>query len=193
MTVDSPHLSELYRSIWNKIERAVKSRHEPWHLVTLATVRNHEPEIRTLVLRGADRDQGLIWMHTDLRSPKCRDIEKSPVGSLLFYDPRDRWQLRLKGSCWLDSDSDSSESAWNKTNASARRCYQGPFAPGTRSETLSTNLPAADVAPTAGRENFCRLIFKVSMLDWLFLNSDGHQRAQWQLDQSPVPASWVNP
>lgn len=154
-------LSELYQSIWKKIEKAVQSRHEAWHLVTAGTVRENEPELRTLVLRGADPERNILWMHTDFRSPKCRDIEKSSNGSLLFYDPTDRWQLRLKGTFSLDPSSELSESAWQKTTASARRCYQGPFISGTPSETLSSNMPSEDVAPNVGRENFSRLVFTI--------------------------------
>lgn len=193
MTTSPSTLSDLYQSIWKKIEKAVHSRREPWHLVTVGTIRNNEPEIRTLVLRGADPNLAIIWMHTDLRSPKSSDIHKSPLGSLLFYDPTERWQLRLKGTFSLDSKSPLSESAWRKTTASARRCYQGPFAPGTPSKILSTNLPPENVSPDVGRENFSRLIFKVSKMDWLFLNADGHQRAQWDLTQDEAKGSWVNP
>jgi general stress protein 26 len=193
MNTDSLNLSDLYQLIWKKIEKAVVSRHEAWHLVTVGTVRENEPEIRTLVLRGASAEQGTLWMHTDMRSPKCRDIEKAPQGSLLFYDPHDRWQLRMKGVFSLDSNSDLSESAWNKTTASARRCYQGPAAPGTPSEEIATNLPSENVEPSFGRENFSRLIFTVSKMDWLFLRAEGHQRAQWELLSKEVRGTWLNP
>ncbi|NBX76846.1 MAG: hypothetical protein EBQ92_09850 [Proteobacteria bacterium] len=193
MISDSSTLSDLYQRIWKKIEKAVVSRHEAWHLVTVGTVRDHEPEMRTLVLRGASAERGIIWMHTDLRSPKCRDIEKSPTGSLLFYDPIDRWQLRLKGTFSLDTKSDFSETAWRKTTASARRCYQGPVAPGTPSDTMATNLPPENVEPSFGRENFSRLLFTVSKMDWLFLRAEGHQRAQWELLSGKVQSTWLNP
>lgn len=193
MITSSYSLDELLPLIWNKIEKAVQSRHEPWHLVTVGTARKNEPEMRTLVLRGCDPKEQIIWMHTDLRSEKCRDIEKSPHGSLLFYDPIARWQLRLKGVFLLDPDSSVTESAWKKTTASARRCYQGPFTPGTPSEFPSTNLPPTDVGPNIGRENFTRLIFKISKMDWLFLKSDGHQRAQWKILEEDVRGSWVAP
>jgi len=193
MNSDSLNLSDLYQFIWKKIEKAVISRHEAWHLVTVGTVRENEPELRTLVLRGADSQSGILWMHTDLRSPKCRDIEKCPQGSLLFYDPIDRWQLRLKGSFSLDTQSDLSEAAWIKTTASARRCYQGPAAPGTPSNTIATNLPSENVEPSFGRDNFGRLIFKVSKMDWLFLRAEGHQRAQWELLSNEARGTWLNP
>ncbi|MFM8313567.1 MAG: pyridoxamine 5'-phosphate oxidase family protein, partial [Deltaproteobacteria bacterium] len=140
-------LEEIHQAIWKKLEHAVRHRDSAWHLPVLATVRAGKPELRTLVLRGALPEKNTVWMHTDLRSPKCQDLKNCSAASLLFYDSIDRWQLRLNGTIQLDSNSESTETTWKKVSASAKRCYQGPFVPGTRSEELSYNLPQASVSP----------------------------------------------
>ena len=186
-------LDTVFKSIWRKLDSAVKSRHEAWHLVSLATVRDKKPEIRTLVLRGVDPEQNLIWMHTDLRSPKAQDIQKNPEGALLFYDPLTRWQLRLNGALSFDSQSETTERIWQNTSASAKRCHQGAEEPSTLTLIQNSNLPQDPVSPDLGRENFTRLLFHVSKMDWLFLRAEGHIRASWELNHSNAQGSWVIP
>lgn len=185
-------LGEVYQAIWRKLERAVKDRREGWHLLTVATLRNTSPELRTVVLRGVSQEKNSIWFHTDLRSPKALDIKTSPHGSLLFYDPKHKWQLRLRGVFSFDSLSEETETVWKKTSESAKRCYQGPFAPGTLSENYSANLPESSVGSDFGRENFTRVFFKIHEMDWLYLRALGHQRALWY-DENPSSGTWVNP
>lgn len=186
-------LDEIYRAIWKKLEHAVRHRDSAWHLPVLATVRDGKPELRTLVLRGALPEKNTVWMHSDLRSPKCQDLKNCSAASMHFYDSLDRWQLRLNGTIQLDSNSESTETTWKKVSASAKRCYQGPFAPGTRSSELTHNLPQGSVSGEWGRENFTRLLFFVEKMDWLFLRADGHHRAQWIQQDGVLTASWVNP
>lgn len=189
----SADLNEIYKSIWKKLETAVKSRHESWHLVTLATIRDDKPEIRTLVLRGADKEKNLIWMHTDLRSPKAQDILKNSEGALLFYDPIARWQLRLNGRISFDSHSETTEHVWKNTSASAKRCYQGAAKPSTLTPVQNSNLPKEPVSPHLGRENFTRVLFQVSKIDWLFLRAEGHLRAKWEWNESQLQGNWAIP
>lgn len=192
--LNSPEtLVDIYEAVWKKLETAASTRHEGWHLVTVGTIRNQQPELRTTVLRGADRSKSLLWFHTDLRSPKAEDIRQNPRGSLLFYCPSTNWQLRLSGSFALDSDSPQTSSSWNKTSTSAKRCYQGPFSPSSASETPSTNLPEGSVGPEIGRENFCRVLFQIDSLEWLALSSEGHKRAKWHLKDSGFEGTWLNP
>lgn len=186
-------LEEIHQDIWKKLEHAVRHRESAWHLPVLATIRDGKPELRTLVLRGALPEKDMVWMHSDLRSPKCQDLKTCSAASVLFYDPVDRWQLRLSGSVQLDPSSENTKATWKKVSTSAKRCYQGPFAPGTRSSELSHNLPQGSVSADLGRENFTRLLFVIEKMDWLFLRADGHHRAQWTQQNGVRTASWVNP
>jgi general stress protein 26 len=186
-------LFELQTEIWKKLEGAVTHRHSPWHLVQVATVREAQPEIRNMVLRGVNRTERTLWVHTDSRSLKCDDILKNPSASLLFYDPLERLQLRLSGVFKADLDSTETEKAWSKLSASARRCYQGPLRPGTATSELFSNIPTEAIDQKYGRERFARLVFTASKMDWLFLDSKGHQRAQWEFKNKEEMASWVAP
>ncbi|NDC31202.1 MAG: hypothetical protein EBZ58_09765 [Bacteroidetes bacterium] len=179
--------------VWKKLEKAATNRHEGWHLASVGTIRDHCPELRTMVLRGADRNKNAIWFHTDLRSPKLTDISTNPSAAILLYDPKSKWQLRLKGSFHFDSDSNLTEAAWKKTSPSAKRCYQGPSAPSSVASGPSSNIPDDKVSPDAGRNHFTRLIFLIHQLEWLALDSDGHRRASWRLVEGSQEGTWLNP
>lgn len=186
-------LAEIQTVIWKKLEEAVSHRNSPWHLVQVATLRNNQPELRTMVLRGVNSLDRTLWVHTDSRSLKCNDILENSSCSLLFYDPLERLQLRLNGTFRIDLDSTETETAWEKLTASARRCYQGPLKPGTETPEVFSNIPLEPVDKKLGRDRFARLVFSTDKMDWLFLNADGHHRAQWEFKNQEVLASWVAP
>jgi len=191
--MDSFSLADIYDSIWRKLDRAVHTGREPWHLLSLATIREERPEIRTVVLKGAEKAERLVWMHTDLRSPKHLDVHKNSEGALLFYDPRDCWQLRLNGTLSFDQNSESTEKAWQRIAPYGRRCYQGPEIPGTQSLEANSNLPSEPTEFELGRNNFSRLLFQVTKMDWLSLKASGHVRSQWQWDGKEFIGTWVAP
>lgn len=186
-------LEEIYSRVWEKLQMAVASRHEPWRIASVATVRDNHPELRSMVMRGADSDKKIIWFHTDLRSPKCTDLKHCPEGAILFHDNPDHIQLRLNGLFSLDPSSTQSEEVWNNLHPSSRRCYQGPFIPSSTSSVLSSNLPEGPELLHLGRENFARLIFSITQMDCLILKAKGHIRARWLFTENGVEASWVNP
>jgi len=186
-------LEEIYSGVWEKLERAVASRHEPWRTATVATVRDNHPEVRTMVLRGVDSTKKSIWFHTDLRSPKCTDLRNCPEGAILFHDNPDHIQLRLNGIFELDPSSSVSDEVWQDLHPSSRRCYQGPFKPSSPSSVLSSNFPETPKGLHVGRENFARLIFSITQLDCLILKGKGHIRARWLFTKNGVEATWLNP
>ena len=186
-------LDEIYSRVWEKLELAVASREEPWRTASVATVRDHHPELRSMVLRGIDRSSKIIWFHTDLRSPKCNDISHCDQGAVLFHDNPDHIQLRLKGRFELDSSSSQSESVWNALHPSSRRCYQGPFIPSSASDVMSSNFPEIPKPLHVGRENFARLMFSMTHMDCLILKGKGHIRAQWLFTKNGVEANWLQP
>ena len=186
-------LEEIYSRVWEKLEEAVASRHEPWRTASVATVRNNHPELRSMVLRGVDSSRKIIWFHTDLRSPKCNDLRLNSQGAVLFHDNPDHIQLRLNGLFEFDSSSKQSDEVWKTLLPSPRRCYQGPFVPGSESPVMSSNIPETPEPLPVGRENFARLILSITQMDCLVLKAKGHIRARWLFTKNGVEATWLNP
>ena len=71
---------------WNQLEIAVKDAKHNYHLFALSTIDTNSPDIRTVVLRNVNINDYSISFHTDIRSPKFKQITKNPIVSVLFYD-----------------------------------------------------------------------------------------------------------
>ena len=65
------NLSEIYAQVWMRLLRGVRDRRAPTRHPTLATVTpDGRPKARTVVLRAADKQAGILELHTDLHSAK---------------------------------------------------------------------------------------------------------------------------
>ncbi|MBB4612518.1 flavin-binding protein [Novosphingobium taihuense] len=183
----------------SRLQLAARDRHHAMHTPVVATP---DGDMRIMVLREASEGLSTLRFHTDLRSPKTALIgQGAPVG-VLAYDPVDRVQLRMRGEGRIEQYGSIADAAWDRANASSRRCYlagTGPSgvlaAPGSalpdhllhRAPTLDETLPA--------RENFCVLLVEVRSLDWLHLTHEGGTRARFTRSQANAPwqGAWLAP
>ncbi|MGY6410125.1 MAG: hypothetical protein ACXIUV_03735 [Alkalilacustris sp.] len=83
MTPDPPPwaatLPTLHAEAWARLVRGVHDRRAAARHPTLATVAaDGAPQLRTVVLRAADRAQARLHVHTDLRSAKVGDLRAEP-------------------------------------------------------------------------------------------------------------------
>ena len=93
------------------------------------------------------------------------------------------------------------DEAWEQSPVTSRRCYLAPRAPGAVCDAPSPNLPDAvrDRRPTeaetlAGRANFALVVTRAIAIDWLYLASEGHQRAKFARDADGLwQGTWVEP
>ncbi len=195
---------EALAQIWRLLGRGVADRRHGFRLPTLSTVDEQGlPRARTVVLRRAIPDAGVIACHTDARSPKVRELVHQPAVAWTFYDAGERVQVRATGKAEvLRPDEDSrAEEAWQRTSLDSRRCYLAPHAPSSTSPGSSSNLPSAfeERKPTqaeseAGRAHFRVVWTVIERLEWLTLRHDGHRRAHFELDAGHVTsAAWIHP
>lgn len=63
-----------------------------------------------------DRDAGLIFFVTDIRSAKENEIEAAPDVGLVFIDPGDKAYLSITGRARVLKDADKTRAAWRKTD-----------------------------------------------------------------------------
>lgn len=67
-------------------------------LVSLGTLdADGHPQMRTVMLRGADRATGWVEAYTDLRSAKVDELRRDPRASVLLWSDAAQVQLRLTG------------------------------------------------------------------------------------------------
>lgn len=194
------HLLEA--DIWERLSEAVKSAKHPFHLPAIATINEDGfPSLRTVVLRNAVSNQKSIYFHTDIRSPKWRNLQNNPAIAALFYDATARLQLRVQGQAIHHYQDAYCEHAWQKTGVSSRRCYLATQAPSSTMHYPGSGLPddmnnrnpsLAESAP--GYNHFGVVEIKVQQIDWLWLNSKGHRRVVFQYTANGnFQYNWVTP
>jgi 3-hydroxyisobutyrate dehydrogenase len=193
-------LDEIRDYVWNALERAAHNRHDAFHTAMTGTISEFGCQMRTVILRKVDRHSGTLFFHTDYRSVKIRELEKDHRLSWLFYDADRKVQIRAASTAAVHYQDAVARERWQASSLSSRRCYLAPSAPGQFTPEMSANVPEAFLRrnPTtaeseSGWQNFCAVAARVNFLDWLYLHSSGHQRAQFVSDNGEWQGNWVTP
>jgi len=164
---------ELFLLAQAELLRSNVDRKHPFNYFWVTTL-DYFPEVRTVVLRKAEDDFRLTFF-TDSRSPKVEHIQRNPRVSALFYHPRKKLQLRIKGEAkvWTSSGEKHREFKRRVEQSGSLKDYTTNQAPGTplREEGL----------PESGTEIYFAVVeIESILLDILQLGSENHQRAQYQ-------------
>ena len=195
MSTRLQELDEIETSIWSELERSVAARpraehgetdvqspHHEWRVAVLATIADGQADARSLVLREVDAAERRLVFYTDARSPKVRQIEQSPQGTLIFYSRELGWQLRMQVRLNVETAGLAVSSRWTKLQTSAgARDYLSVTAPG---RPLDAPLSELGV-----RGHFALIEAMAETVDWLELHPDGHRRAVL----GPHGGRWVQP
>lgn len=192
MAEQSPFYDDLvacHDELWRRLEHGAADRHSSFHTPALATVDLHgRPQVRTVVLRDADRAAGTLRFHCDRRSEKAVEIAATGSAALQAYDRDAKIQIRVDGTAELHTDDWFAESIWTEAQPMSRAVYGIVPAPGTALPSGGGyTLPTADEAILAGRENFGVVVIRAERLEFLYLDRRGHRRALWLRSE----AGWV--
>jgi len=193
-------LESIEKECWNMLMEGASKGKSPFHTFVLGTRGKDGIELRTLVLRKAEKSNLSLFTHTDARSPKSMQIGENSSCSLLLYDPVRRVQLRLYAEAVLHLKTETSSKLWKEANMSSRKSYLSKWAPGEKlsmpDDGLPEHLRGKDPLPhesESGISNFLVIEFKIRSIDWLVLNSQGHRRARISYEGDGFDASWINP
>lgn len=166
-----------YRNLaLNELLRSNADRKHPFNYFTLATI-GHYPEVRMVVKRKYTREDTIIFF-TDSRSPKVDQIKEDPRSCALFYYPRKKLQVRLKGHIRLISQKEKRYSEYLKQmkQAGNLRDYSSALPPGSQITDLTQVFYGKDIF-------FCPMEMKVNYMDILMLGKDVHHRYAYHLNQ----------
>jgi len=180
------------RAAWDLLGRGAKDRKAPAHTPVLATMRDGRPQVRTVVLRGCDRETGRLRFHTDQRSHKVAEIEAEPAGAVHVYDPKQKVQLRLDCQLSVHSGDDLAREAWAATRDFSRICYQVMQGPG---EAVSDprEVPFSADDSNDGWDHFAVISALVTRMEWLYLAHQGHRRAEFVRQDGAWQSRWLVP
>ena len=178
----------------------IQDRNSTLHLPVFICGKDEIFDGRTVVLRGVEKKNEIIWFHTDIRSKKIKTLKANPNGSFLFYDKKEKIQLRISGKTKINYQNDISKKSWEKTIHMSRQCYLGEKVPGTKTPTPTSGL-TDDVdnfkysmeESETGYTNFCVIQLFIKSIDWLYLAAKGHRRAIFEFKNDSIEKKWIIP
>ena len=163
-------LQAIEDAVWAELARAPRQRGHGWRVGVLATTDGQDADARHIVLRDVDAGHRQLVFYADSRSPKVRQIEAHPVGTIVLWSGELSWQLRLKVRLGVDTSGLAVSSRWARLKMSpGAQDYLSPLPPGT---------PVGHPAPERGsREYFSVVTAQIVGIDWLERHAEGHRRA----------------
>jgi len=147
----------------------IKRKH-PFRYPVLSSIEKNSPSQRTVVLRDTTTDFELIF-YTDLRSNKIGDFKTNPNASVLFYHPKKRLQIQVKGEMKLITSGKTYEDYWSRIQGASKKDFSTEKAPGS----IITN--PEDVEYAENENFFCVLKLVPSEIEYLQLKSPNRVRA----------------
>jgi pyridoxamine 5'-phosphate oxidase len=170
---------EIHQQIWKELGRASRDRHHAWRTPVLATTGSDGvPNARTVVLREVDAERQRLYIYTDRRSPKVRELAKTPDALFVFWSTRLHWQLRVLVVLSIQTEGPRVEALWQHIQQTpAAADYLGRQAPGS-----PLAAPQSGFASPQPESQFALLDAQVREIDWLELGRDGHRRASFRED-----------
>ncbi len=172
---------DIVEEAWQRLERAADEPAHPMRLLVLATVDSGgAPEARLMVLRGASRRLGKLWIYTDARSQKVDQLRERPAVALVAWDGACGVQLRVRGNATVCGTGPAADTHWNHAAMAVRALFSAPDAPGRPLRLPDPRLMSVKRSLDEGQEaeargNFAVLEIAVRSIEWLQI-MDGEQR-----------------
>ncbi|MAX30258.1 MAG: hypothetical protein CMG14_05110 [Candidatus Marinimicrobia bacterium] len=183
--IQKSDLLAIYQREKKHLISAVKEGNSAYHIFSLSTINNQQPESRMVVLRKVNESPFRLFFNLDARSPKSNQLKNNKFCSTLFYDQSRRIQMRMKCSIDIHYNNDVTQRVWNNTALQSRKCYMGPYNPSSKLNKWHPNVPLQyiDKDPTKedseqGYKNFMHIQLNIVEADILELHYDGHVRFQ---------------
>lgn len=191
---------EILKKIWKHLDLGTLERDHPFHTPVFGTICDDAPNLRVVVLRRFWRKAPRLAFHTHVGSPKISEIRSNSNVSFAFYHPKEKLQLRVKGTATVHQTDELAEEQWLSTELFARRCYIGN-APSQASRKPVSGLPEHLInrQPTAeeseaGRANFVVVSSTIDSIDCLELAVRGHRRSLFTWNAAGcLESKWLTP
>ncbi|MBR9793559.1 MAG: pyridoxamine 5'-phosphate oxidase [Gammaproteobacteria bacterium] len=136
------------------------------------------PHNRTVVCRGVDENQSLMWVVTDTRNKKVAELKGNPHAAVCWYFAKTREQYRMTVSCRVDTPNEDRtlcQQQWDRLSVAARQQFLWGEPGSERTapkKSLIDHSANTDVLP----DHFCVLTLLVESVDYLNLRGNPQQR-----------------
>tara|TARA_Y100000389_G_scaffold191369_1_gene217437 strand:- start:16090 stop:16704 length:615 start_codon:yes stop_codon:yes gene_type:complete len=189
ITKNHNNTNEIYENIWKCLDKGVNDRLSDYHTFALATSPKNIVEVRTVVLRGYDRKNQSIIFHTNNLTNKISEIQNNPSVGALFYDRKEKVQIRLNGDAVISNMDQYCKERWDKMSSQSQECYYQNISPGKNIESPGI---VKNKLENKLSENFTVITININKIDWLYLSSAGHTRVKF-LKNDGFTGQWVAP
>ena len=177
------HFSEL----WSALLAAHHIRHHSIRTPTVCTFGLNHPKPRTMVLREfeSDNDPTLI-LFTDIRSPKCREIQKNNAVTLHVYDAANQQQIQFFTQGTIHQ-THPRMSEWMQRALRRPMDYATVQPPSTEMECEGHSLDQ-----TLASDHFAVIVCEVQTIEILKIGSP-HKRCRWTVQNGRWTQAWLVP
>ncbi|WP_432239983.1 pyridoxamine 5'-phosphate oxidase family protein [Herbaspirillum robiniae] len=187
-------LKELEELVWKRLAEGAGPGLSPFTMWQLATAGlDGAPQVRTVVLRGAERATGRLVLHTDLRSAKVAELRREPRLAMVVSDLPNYRQIRIEGRATIHAGDEVAQAAWAANRPHTLILYQTPYAPGTLVASPELAQPPAAVSGAAGFANFAVIRVALERIEYLDISPGAHRRAVFYRGASSWSGGWVAP
>jgi hypothetical protein len=186
MTEWHTELAATLDEVWRRLAHGVADACAPARHPALATVgRDGGAEVRTVVLRAADRATARLDVHSDGAAGKIDEIRAEPRVCLHVWDPAGNLQLRLRATAEIVTGA-AVAPLWAAVPTPARANYGGTPAPGTPIAAPDDHAARVDAA------RFAVVSCALREIETLHLGRDRHRRARFRAD-TDWRGTWLAP
>lgn len=179
---------------------ALKNSKHSFRIFSFGTSHNSRPNVRTVVLRDFNFKNQTFDCHSDIRSPKIKELSDNNLIEAMFYCPDNKVQARISGKAKVLHENQETMSRWNTLSESSKRCYMGPYSPSEKLESYHPNIPEdfqfknpTKKESEIGFKNFVVIRINFDKIDYLELKYSGHKRIQFNFANKEVSANWIAP
>ncbi|RED14360.1 pyridoxamine 5'-phosphate oxidase family protein [Pontivivens insulae] len=160
-------LESFLNAAWSRLSRGVADPKSACNRPTLATT---GPEMRTVVLRAANRDAGTLDIHSHAQAGKITQIAADPAVALHVWDARANLQIRLRGRAELHIGTPLAKDVESRLPARTHEIYR-------ISQTPGAIIPSPEVTRFDGPPAFALIRVTLDQIELLHLDRSRHSRA----------------
>ncbi|MES3630974.1 MAG: pyridoxamine 5'-phosphate oxidase family protein [Longimonas sp.] len=195
-------LDDVLNMVWKQIEAGAVDPDHPFRTPTFGTAGHNQPQLRTVVLRTAQRRTRALSFHSDRRAEKVEEVRANERVAWHAWAPEATLQVRLRGRATVHTDDGVADEMWAAEPPDSLGHYLKEDPPATLIEQPVDELPEAfhkgtltedDVAPA--RSNFAVIRTIIDEIDALNLEPGNYQRAlfEWDTAENAFIGSWRVP
>ncbi|WP_375577776.1 pyridoxamine 5'-phosphate oxidase family protein [Marivirga tractuosa] len=181
------NLNDIKSTLLQVLNRAGNDSHSAFRFIILNTISDGYPNSRYVVLRKFKIDTQELFIYTDSRSNKIKELKENPLVSVLAYDKQKKCQIKLKGKISIHYQNKLAKEHWD-TLSGGKESYNTVEQPGKKVNSLKD---ANQMKNEFDDQYFALLALKVSQAEILQLNKGGHIRVLFDFEKDK--ASYLVP